>query len=290
MSSKNKGRVSKPSTKECPEPEQPAGAVNPQVSKFQRFTIERVHRSQLKEAPYNPRVMDEHGHKLLNRSLKRSGLVETIVWNRRTGYVVGGHQRLAELDKLEGSKDYYLDVAVIDVSEKEEREINIKLNNPNMMGEYRLDKLAELFIKDGVDFGATGFSNLDIKLNFDTPTANAILGEDREEEPEVVSDIEKINEIKDRRKTSKERANLKNTAEFFKVVVFDSMESMDEFCNALGFDVEPRHIDGEVLKSRLGIDGNEANASTAEVPGFASGTPQRGEKEVPGFDSGTPEG
>jgi hypothetical protein len=230
------------------------------LSRYQRFNIQRIPRAMLKEAPYNPRVMGEHEHKLLNKSLKKSGLVETIVWNKRTGYVVGGHQRLSELDKLEGGKDYSLDVCVIDVSEQEEREINIKLNNSNLMGEYDAEKLAALFIEDGVNFADAGFSALDIQLNFDTPQANAILGTDREEEPEVVSDIEKINEIKERRKTSKERANLKNTAEFFKVIVFDSMESMDEFTKHFGFEVEPRYIDGEELKTKIGI-GREAAAN-----------------------------
>ena len=230
------------------------------LSRYQRFNIQRIPRAMLKEAPYNPRVMGEHEHKLLNKSLKKSGLVETIVWNKRTGYVVGGHQRLSELDKLEGGKDYSLDVCVIDVSEQEEREINIKLNNSNLMGEYDAEKLAALFIEDGVNFADAGFSALDIHLNFDTPQANAILGTDREEEPEVVSDIEKINEIKERRKTSKERANLKNTAEFFKVIVFDSMESMDEFTKYFGFPVEPRYIDGEELKTKIGI-GREAAAN-----------------------------
>lgn len=235
----------------------PEAKPEQQVSRFQRFNIQRIPRSMLKEAPYNPRVMNEHEHKMLNKSIKKNGLVDTIVWNKRTGYVVGGHQRLSELDKLEGGKDYSLDVCVIDVDETEEREINIKLNNQNLMGEYDADKLASLFVNDGVNFADAGFSALDIQLNFDTPVANAILGTDREEEPEVVSDIAKINEIKDRRKTSKERANLKNTAEFFKVIVFDSMESMDEFTTHFGFPVEPRYIDGEELKTKIGI-GREA--------------------------------
>lgn len=132
----------------------------PEVSRFQRFRVERVPRSMLKEAPYNPRIMDEHGHKLLNKSLKKSGLVETIVWNKRTGNVVGGHQRLSELDKLESGHEYSLDVAVIDVNETEEREINIKLNNQNMMGAYDVEKLASLFIQDGVQFSDTGFQRL----------------------------------------------------------------------------------------------------------------------------------
>lgn len=265
MSSRNKGTPQAVSnsaalrggTEKNPAPGAAGGAVDQQrLSKYQRFSIQRIPRKMLKEAPYNPRYMDEHGHKLLNKSLKKSGLVETIVWNKRTGFVVGGHQRLFELDKLEGNKDYLLDVAVIDVSETEEREINIKLNNQNMMGAYDVEKLADLFINDGVNFSDTGFSALDIQLNFDTPQANAILGTDRSEEPEVVSDIEKINEIKERRKTSKERANQKNTAEFFKVIVFDSMESMDEFTAHFGFPAEERYIDGEILKSKLNIPGS----------------------------------
>lgn len=250
MSSKKSGNAPKKNQTRKPES---GDAVEMRVSKYQRFITQVIPRSMLKEAPYNPRFMDEHGHKLLNKSLKESGLVSTIVWNKRTGNVVGGHQRLEELDKLEGGKDYALTVAVIDVSETEEREINVKLNNPNLMGVYDVDKLADLFIKDGVNFSKTGFSNLDIQLTFDTPQANAILGTDREEEPEVESDIEKINEIKERRKTSKQRANLKNSPEFFKVLVFDSMESMDAFTSHFGFPVEPRYIDGEVLKTKLGI-------------------------------------
>lgn len=253
MSSKRGAKPQKPNP-------ETSGTDQQQVSRFQRFNIQRIPRSMLKEAPYNPRVMNEHEHKLLNKSIKKNGLVDTIVWNKRTGYVVGGHQRLSELDKLEGNKDYALDVCVIDVDETEEREINIKLNNQNLMGEYDGNKLASLFINDGVNFADAGFSALDIQLNFDTPVANAILGTDREEEPEVVSDIEKIQEIKDRRKTSKERANLKNTAEFFKVIVFDSMESMDEFTKYFGFPVEPRYIDGEELKTKIGI-GREAAAN-----------------------------
>lgn len=253
MSSKRGAKPQKPNP-------ETSGTDQQHVSRFQRFNIQRIPRSMLKEAPYNPRVMNEHEHKLLNKSIKKNGLVDTIVWNKRTGYVVGGHQRLSELDKLEGNKNYALDVCVIDVDETEEREINIKLNNQNLMGEYDGNKLASLFINDGVNFADAGFSALDIQLNFDTPVANAILGTDREEEPEVVSDIEKIQEIKDRRKTSKERANLKNTAEFFKVIVFDSMESMDEFTKYFGFPVEPRYIDGEELKTKIGI-GREAAAN-----------------------------
>ena len=124
MSLKNKGN---PPPKQQSNPPETTENNVPEVSRFQRFRVARVSRKMLKEAPYNPRVMDEYGHKLLNKSLKKSGLVETVVWNKRTGNVVGGHQRLSELDKLEGGREYALDVAVIDVDETERSE-SIKLN------------------------------------------------------------------------------------------------------------------------------------------------------------------
>lgn len=223
----------------------------PALSKYQRFTIERISRRQLKEAAYNPRIIDDHAKKLLNKSLKKTGLVETIVWNKRTGNVVGGHQRLGQLDALEKNQDYLLDVAVIDVDEKEEREINIKLNNPKMQGAYDADKLGKLFIEDGVNFSDTGFSALDIQLSFDTPTANAILGQEREELPEVEEDIEKIKDIKARRKRDREKGINKNTSEFFRVVVFNDFDGMQRFLQFFGFDPNINYVDGEMLMDFL---------------------------------------
>ncbi len=45
-------------------------------------------------APYNPRRMSEHDLEALRRSLRFFGTVEPIVVNRRSGHIVGGHQRV----------------------------------------------------------------------------------------------------------------------------------------------------------------------------------------------------
>lgn len=50
-------------------------------------------------AAYHPRVDLQPGdveYKKLHRSIEEFGHVEPIVWNERTGHVVGGHQRLRE--------------------------------------------------------------------------------------------------------------------------------------------------------------------------------------------------
>lgn len=123
------------------------------LSKYQKFQPQRVHRRDLKNAPYNPRVMTELAEQELREVLKTHGLVETLVWNRKTGHLVGGHQRIAQLDHLQGSDDYELDVSAIDVPEKKERKLNVILNNPRIQGEYDGDKLLEMF--DDPEVGLT---------------------------------------------------------------------------------------------------------------------------------------
>ena len=60
-----------------------------------------------KDADYNPRTIDDESAKALKSSLERFGDISGIVFNRRTGVLVAGHQRkkalleLADGDKIE---------------------------------------------------------------------------------------------------------------------------------------------------------------------------------------------
>lgn len=59
--------------------------------------IRRVPVSKLNPAAYNPRKdlqPEDSEYQKLSQSLDRFGCVEPVVWNERTGNVVGGHQRL----------------------------------------------------------------------------------------------------------------------------------------------------------------------------------------------------
>ena len=62
--------------------------------------IETKRVGDLDPAPYNPRSISPDALDGLRHSVERFGLVEPIVWNRRTGHVVGGHQRLKVLQRL----------------------------------------------------------------------------------------------------------------------------------------------------------------------------------------------
>ena len=76
------------------------------VTRFQSFVVEEVGRELLKNAPYNPRRITDDARARLKAKIEKVGLVTPLVWNRRTGNLVGGHQRLSILDELEARQDY----------------------------------------------------------------------------------------------------------------------------------------------------------------------------------------
>jgi len=58
----------------------------------------------LKPDPKNPRTLSKHDGEALSKSLDRFGDLSCIVFNQRTGQLVGGHQRLEIMKKLTGEK------------------------------------------------------------------------------------------------------------------------------------------------------------------------------------------
>jgi len=99
--------------------------------------IEKKKISDLKPAPYNPRKSSDKQEANLKKSLEKFGVVEPIVFNKQTGHIVGGHFRIRELKKL-GYKE--VDCVIVDLSEDDEKELNIRLNANT--GDWDFDKLA----------------------------------------------------------------------------------------------------------------------------------------------------
>jgi hypothetical protein len=85
-------------------------------------------------------------------------MVEPIIFNKQTGYIVGGHFRVRELKKL-GIKE--IECVIVDLNEDDEKELNIRLNANT--GSWDWDTLANDW--DVVDLEAWG---LDIP-QFDRP-------------------------------------------------------------------------------------------------------------------------
>jgi DNA modification methylase len=87
--------------------------------------IEKKKISDLIPAPYNPRQSTAKQEKHLKESLEKFGLVEPIIFNKQTGWIVGGHFRVRELIKM-GVKE--VECVIVDLNEDDEMELNIRLN------------------------------------------------------------------------------------------------------------------------------------------------------------------
>ena len=190
-------------------------------SKYQQYDTETISRSDIKNAPYNPRIMDESAKKRLRANIAKHGLVAALTWNKRTGNLVGGHQRLEQLDALEKSKDYDLTVCVVDVDEREEAALNVQLNNPSMQGEWDLDKPAfmseefDLDLKDDM-----GFTETDIDFMFEGDDRFSQLFDTQEGE-NMRGDLDKVKEA---RQQSVENLKDRNNINWYTVIVFETEE------------------------------------------------------------------
>lgn len=207
-------------------------------SKYQKFTVETINRADIKNAEYNPRIMDKEAKKRLKEGLKKHGLVSTLTWNKRTGNLVGGHQRLEQLDALERNKDYSLDVCVIDVDEKEEALLNVQLNNPSMQGEWDLEALAMMTEEFDIGFDEMGFTKLDVDFMYD--------GDDRFTEmfetPETEEVKRGLEEVKAARQAGRERLQEKNNINFYSVIVFEDEEQKAAFYKKINMPLSEEYL------------------------------------------------
>lgn len=149
------------------------------------FEVKRI--ADMNRAAYNPRVdlqPEDEEYQAIERSLKRHGLVQPIVWNRRTNTVVSGHQRLTV---LEAQGETEVTVSVVDLDDIQEKELNVALNK--ITGEWDDDKLSVILNELGEEATDTGFTlpeidvlRDEIKSYFDDVTAPD--EEEPTEEPE----------------------------------------------------------------------------------------------------------
>ena len=121
--------------------------------------IQRIPFSKVNPAPYNPRVDLKPGdleYEKLKKGMDEFGLVETLVWNKRTGNLVSGHQRMKILQDEWGWTE--ADFSVVDLDLEKEKALNIALNK--IEGAWDNTKLKDLL--EELDTGAfdvelTGF-------------------------------------------------------------------------------------------------------------------------------------
>jgi len=141
--------------------------------------IEKKNTADLLPADYNPRKDLKPGdaeYEKLKRSIEQFGYVEPVIWNKTTGRVVGGHQRLKVLIDMGMTE---VDCVVVELSEEKEKALNVALNK--ISGDWDKDKLA-LLIADlqGADFDVslTGFEPAEIDALFKDTLKDGVKDDD----------------------------------------------------------------------------------------------------------------
>lgn len=210
-----------------------------------------------------------------------------LVWNRRTKHIVSGHLRLAQLDTLEGSDDYALDMTVVDWPLSKERQQNVALNNPWAQGEFDLEALGAMLAADLDNLDAYGIDIVEVQHLFPDDARFGDLFTDAEPEqtsqPDAKRALDEIEADKDqaaedrkllrqaekdaeKRRTpdemKAERAeygkimDAANAADFYVVVVCKDGEQAGQVLGAFGTaNTDSRYVSGDVVLRALGVSG-----------------------------------
>lgn len=244
-------------------------------------------RSKITPADYNPRTITEDARKALKKSIKENGIIGGMVWNKQTGNLVSGHQKLSiadEVNKYEVGNDYEIKVEVIDVDLKKEKELNVFFNSKAVQGEMDYKKLAQIY--PDIDASLAGLDDVDISLiEIELPTMQDIeipsfepqeekkinaeyeksitqelnntrhLPEasvhemERKEAAEELTAEEKKAKIKEIKEKVKEGAMFDGEPYF--TVSFSDYDAKVMFLEYLGFNPEDKFIKGEELQEKM---------------------------------------
>ncbi len=114
----------------------------------------------LVDAPYNPRKISDAEMGRLKSSLVNFGDISGITWNRTTGHLVTGHQRLRSLKEQYGDRlalvvfddhatirtpdDELFRVRIVEWDDATEKAANIAANSLDLMGEFDNGKLTAM--------------------------------------------------------------------------------------------------------------------------------------------------
>lgn len=254
-----------------------------------------VPRSYLKNAEYNPRDIDPVSARRLKENIERTkGLIDAPIWNKRTGNIVGGHQRVNQLDAIKGTKEYKLTVAVVDWPIEKEIEQNIALNNPSMQGDYNLTLLDDLLGRPDIELVNTGFDVTTLELmhnsqglplpewmipeeereslqeyNEGVDELEDLSDEGEEAEAELEAEEEearKIADIKKAKKDFSERQGFLHQDLVHCRLVFPTNGSKKFFMEKLNLPVDAEFIDGLELADKLDIRNEMDAVIEAEKP------------------------
>ena len=190
--------------------------------------------------------------------------------NRRTGLtVVSGHQRLSVMDDLQKfpDNDYCIRVDVIDVDEKQEKELNILMNNPNAQGSWDFDTLAQ--IVPDIDWKDAGLTDADLNMigvdyllqtKEESSIADALSDmmapvTEQDAADKAAKQLEratKVAHMKGVKQQVKENAQKQaENMDAYVMLSFDTFEAKAAFMARFGYDPDMKFVKGEVFSDQI---------------------------------------
>ncbi len=123
------------------------------------YQIRNVRIKEIKPANYNPRDINPEALKGLIESIKKFGMPQPLIINKKTNVLVSGHQRLRAAQALAFQT---VPVVYVELSIPEEKALNVTLNNQKIAGHFT-DQLTALLDEIRVELGDDFFR--DVKLD-----------------------------------------------------------------------------------------------------------------------------
>jgi hypothetical protein len=219
------------------------------LTKFQKSEQVILKRSEIKNAPYNPRKISDEALTQLRKNFRRVGLLGGIVVNKRTMNIVSGHQRLKALDDLEKKGDYLIRVEMIDVDEMTEKEQNIFMNSHSVQGEFDVDAL-RIMVED-IDYSNAGLTEMDLSIiGLDINIGEGI--EDVSQELNQLSADQKKEKIKASKKAIRNDIDDKfEEGDPLLVLSFDSFKNKSAFMRRFELDEYQKFFKGEIFSEMI---------------------------------------
>jgi len=124
--------------------------------------LKKIKLSEIKEADYNPRIIEKEELEGLKASLRVFGQRENLIVNKDMT-LISGHQRLKAMKDL-GIEEAYCDI--VDLNKKQEKKLNVIMNSQAISGKYEGVKLNDILIelKDEEDYLDLRLDELEIHI------------------------------------------------------------------------------------------------------------------------------
>lgn len=221
--------------------------------------VTTIPRSQILLADFNPRVIDADEKRRLKKSLEINGLSECLIWNRTTGRLLSGHQRLSILDKSAPDGDWLVPVIIRELDEVQEKQLLVAMNNRKAQGRDDDIKLGQLLQTPNIDITAMGFDLGQIKtiLPQIAPTIPVVQAElaanSQKWKAEKAAKIAREDAAVERIMAGQETGDkaetkiLEQDDQFYACFLWKNFAGKMKMMQALGVDAGEQFVKGEVL-------------------------------------------